>query len=270
MKQHHTQKSFSPKKFLGQNFLVDPHVQNKMMDAFQLDPLETVLEIGPGKGALTKRIYPHVKKVIAVETDRLLVEELRQVFKNTNVEIIHEDFLKFDLGKLPGPVKVIGNLPYYITTPIIEKIFEYPGLCQRFFMTVQWEFGQRLKAAPNTKAYGSFTCFVQYHADVHMYFKIKNTAFSPRPKVDSCFLELKFHDANLSPGMDKERLFQVIRQAFQQRRKTIENSLSKLFNKELLRQAFQTAGFSGQLRAENLTLKDYIKLTQALILQGRS
>ena len=203
-----------------------------------------MVEIGPGQGVLTRLIAPQVKRLICVETDRDLIEPLRSSL-SSSVEIVHADFLKWDMGHLPQGVKVIGNIPYYISTPIIEKLIEDRTKFSAAFLTVQLEFGQRLTAKAGGKDYGSLSCFAQYYADIKMLFKIKNTCFKPAPKVDSCFLRLMMrpHACKGLAG-DEEFLFKLIQTAFQQRRKNIVNSLKGLVGKEKLEGALKILGIN--------------------------
>ncbi len=252
------------KKQLGQNFLTDPNIKRKIIEACHLTSDDIVLEIGPGMGVLTNEIAPKVKKLIAVETDRRLHEELLKKMSYDNVEIIRADFLEFSMTALPDSLKVIGNLPYYISTPIIEKIFSNKTKIKLFYATLQYELGQRLVAKPNSKEYGSFTCFTQYHADVKMLFKIKNTAFRPIPKVHSCFLEFKLKENPLFTKTNEKLLFDIIRTAFQQRRKMIVNALSRRIGRDKIQTTLEELRLSPKLRAENLTLQDFVNLTNAL------
>ncbi len=251
-----------PKKSLGQNFLVDKSVIGRMIDACGLTKEETVLEIGPGTGALTRELVPRVKRLIAVETDRSLVERLREEFKGPNVEIIHADFLKCDLSKVLGKdkVKAVGNLPYYISTPIMTKVIENRHLFTEFFLTVQQEFAERIVAPPGGKDYSSFSCFNQLYTSPQMLFKIKSSAFKPAPKVDSCFLKLTMLETPAYPCADEKFLFQVIRTGFSQRRKTLVNALSSLVSKEQLIELFVKAGLAANVRAEEVGLEKYVLL----------
>lgn len=254
------------KKSLGQNFLVDKNVLGRMVDACSLKKEDVVLEIGPGTAALTREIATRVKRLIAVETDRSLVERLKAEFKGGNVEIIHQDFLKCDLPNVIGhqKVKVVGNLPYYISTPIITKVIEHRHLFTEFYLTVQLEFAERVVANPGGKDYSSFSCFNQYYTDAQMLFKIKRSAFKPAPKVDSCFLRLTMRRNPPYPCADEDFLFHAIRLGFQQRRKTLINAWSSLLPKERLTELFHTAGIDVQSRAENISLEQYVHLVQFL------
>lgn len=258
--------SHRPKKNLGQNFLTDIRIQQKIVQACDLKIEDVVVEIGPGSGALTRLIAPQVKRLICVETDRDLIGPLRSGLPSS-VEIVHADFLKWDMGHLPSGVKVIGNIPYYISTPIIEKLIQDRTKLSAAFLTVQLEFGQRLtaKAGGDPKDYGSLSCFAQYYADIKMLFKIKNTCFKPTPKVDSCFLRLIMRPYDQGLASNEEFLFKLIQTAFQQRRKNIVNSLKGLVGREKLEGSLKNLGIDFNARPENLTLLNYIGLCNALM-----
>lgn len=254
-----------PKKYLGQNFLTDTRIQQKIIQACELKPEDAVVEIGPGQGVLTRLIAPQVNRLIAVEADRDLIGPLRDSLPSS-VEIIHADFLKWDMSRLPSGVKIIGNIPYYISTPIIEKLIQDRTKFDTAFLTVQLEFGQRLTAKAGGKDYGSLSCFAQYHADIKMLFKIKNTCFKPVPKVDSCFLRLMMRPYPEGSASDERFLFKLIQTAFQQRRKNIINSLKGLVGKEKLEESLGSLGIDFNARPENLTLLNYIKLSNHLVI----
>ncbi len=256
--------AFLPKKSLGQNFLVHPGIVRRIIEACDLQPTDIVLEIGPGKGALTYLLSDHVKHVIAIEKDNQLAQQLKESFEGTNVDVIHADILKYPFKDLPDNVKIVGNLPYNIATPIIEKVLKHREQFHAFYMTVQLEYGQRITAQPNTKSYGSFSCFVQYYANPKILFKIKNSAFQPIPKVQSCFLRLDLPKKLKYKVNDERFLFTVIRASFGQRRKTIENSLSGILEKKKVSAILETLKIDPKLRAENLTLKDYIHISNTI------
>jgi 16S rRNA (adenine1518-N6/adenine1519-N6)-dimethyltransferase len=237
----------------------------KIVQACDLTKEDVVVEIGPGQGVLSRLIAPLVKKLICVETDRDLIEPLKGQASST-VEIVHADFLKWDMGQLPSGVKVIGNIPYYISSPIIEKIITDRSKISTAYLTVQLEFGQRLTAKAGGKEYGSLSCFAQFYADIKMLFKIKNTCFKPAPKVDSCFLRMMMKPQGQGAVSNEGFLFKLIQTAFQQRRKNIVNSLKGLAGKEKLEHALKMQGISPNARAENLTLSNYIELSNHLVL----
>jgi 16S rRNA (adenine1518-N6/adenine1519-N6)-dimethyltransferase len=253
------------KKHLGQNFLTDTRVRQRIIQACEFKPEDVVVEIGPGQGVLTRLIAPHVKRLVCVETDRDLIEPLRLGLPSS-AEIVHADFLKWDMGHLPSGIKVVGNIPYYISTPIIEKLIEHRSQISTSFLTVQLEFGQRLTAKPGGKEYGSLTCFAQYYAELRMLFKIKNTCFKPAPKVDSCFLSLSTRPHPQGAGNDEEFLFKLIQTAFQQRRKNIVNSLKGMVGKVKLEESLHALGIDPNARPENLTLSNYIELSKRLVI----
>jgi len=254
-----------PKKSLGQNFLTDKHIQQKIIQACELRSDDIVVEIGPGQGVLTRLIAPQVKRLICVETDRDLIGPLRSSLPSS-VEVVHADFLGWDMGHLPTGVKVIGNIPYYISTSIIEKVIQERSKISTVFLTVQLEFGQRLTANSGGKEYGALTCFVQYYADLKMLFKIKSTCFKPVPKVDSCFLRLTMGGAGDGSASDEGFLFKLIQTAFQQRRKNIVNSLKGLVGREKLEETLESLGIDPNARPEDLTLSNYINLSDRLVI----
>ncbi|OGX37447.1 MAG: ribosomal RNA small subunit methyltransferase A [Omnitrophica WOR_2 bacterium RIFCSPHIGHO2_02_FULL_50_17] len=252
--------AFIPKKSLGQHFLVGPGVRQKIIEACDLRPDDVVLEIGPGKGALTRPLSERVSKVFAVEKDDRLAARLKQEFAGTNVAILHADILEYPFERLPCGVKIVGNLPYNIATPIIEKVLAFRRKFTAFYMTVQWEYGSRMAAGPHSKEYGSLSCFVQYYADVKKLFKIPPAAFMPPPKVQSCFLRLDMKERPPLPAGSEEWLFKVIRTCFNQRRKMVQNSLSSLLPKKEIDVILQGLHIDSRLRAEDISLEDYVRL----------
>jgi len=257
--------AYHPKKSLGQNFLTDTHIQQKIIQACELKPEDIVVEIGPGQGVLTRLIAPRVKRLICIEADRDLIEPLRLSLPSS-AEIIHADFLKWEMSRLPDGIKVIGNIPYYISTPIIERLIENRAKVSSAFLTVQLEFGGRLSAKPGGKEYGSLSCFAQYYTDIKMLFKIKNSSFKPAPKVDSCFLSLTMKPQGLRPAGNEDFLFKLIQTAFQQRRKNIVNALKGLAGKEKLERSLQALNIQLNARPENLTLSNYVELSEKLMI----
>jgi len=254
-----------PKKRLGQNFLINTTIQEKIISSCDLKPTDVVLEIGAGKGALTEAIAKQVNHVYAIETDEGLVKYLEQNLTQKNISVIHADILHYSFKSLPNNIKVIGNLPYNIASPIIEKVLLNRKQFTSLYMTVQLEFGKRLLAKPHTKDYGSLSCFIQYYTQGKMLFKIKNSAFYPIPKVQSCFLCLKILSDPKKKLINEKYLFQIIRQAFGQRRKTIQNSLQPLCAKNDLLTILTSIQIDPRSRAENLSLEDYIRLADRLI-----
>ena len=215
-----------PRKKLGQHFLVDPQVLSRIIEAAELKPDDTVIEIGSGLGLLAFEAAKRVKKVIAVEIDRELLKLSQEVLKDcSNVEYVGEDFLNF---KLPtSNFKVLGNLPYYITAPIVEKILTAETKPELAVIMVQKEVGERMAAGPGTKKFGSFSIFVQYYAEVKLNSLVSKSSFHPWPEVSSAVMTLRPHINPKYPVQDEKRFFDIVHAAFQQRRKKLRNSLAK-------------------------------------------
>lgn len=255
-----------PIKSLGQNFLVDQRVQQKMIQACQFKGDELVVEIGPGKGAITSQIIPLVKQVIAVEKDRVLASELKERYAPQQLEMVTGDFLEWNMQGLADDLVVVGNIPYYISTPIIEKIIQNRVKIKRVFLTVQLEFAQRLAAQAGNKEYGSLSCFVQYYFDVKVLFKISKGSFHPVPKVDSAFVSLVPKLRSNLIAKDEARLFKVIQTAFMQRRKTIVNALKGVFDQESLLKELDRLKIDPRSRPEDINLSNYIEICNKLML----
>lgn len=254
-----------PKKSLGQNFLVDKNIQNKIIDACVLKPSDIILEIGAGSGELTQHISGRVKSVTALELDRRLYQLLKDKFRDcTNVKILNQDILRFNLnrrfGRSKNKIKVIGNIPYYITTPIIEHLFGYKHKIKTIFFSVQKEFGQRIVATPGSKAYGAFSCFTQYYTEPKIIFTIKKTSFFPSPKVDSVFLRMDTRDKSPVALKDEALFFRIIRSAFNQRRKILKNSLRGVIPPAKLTAFFERYNIDPNIRPEDLALEDFTSL----------
>lgn len=256
-----------PKKSLGQNFLFDQNIQRKIIAACQLKAADEVLEIGAGRGDLTRLIAPAVKKIYAVEIDQNLVAFLKERLKGyAQVEIIQRDILKFDLNKYfsrnKAKIKVIGNIPYYITTPIIANLLKYRRLIDTIFLTLQKEVAERITATSGTSSYGAFSCFVQYYTQAKILFRIKKTSFYPAPKVDSCFLQLKVRAHPRVCVKDEGLFFEIIRTSFQQRRKTLRNSLKRRVAEKKLELFFKKYGIKPDIRPQDLSLEDFARLAR--------
>lgn len=258
-----------PKKALGQNFLTDKNVLRKLVASYCFKPDERILEIGAGYGELTKLIADRVAFVYAVEIDAGLCKALSE---NTealaNIKIINRDILRFNLKKyfarIKNKIKVVGNIPYYITTPIIENLFKYRDRVESIFITVQKEFAKRIVAKAGSKEYGSFSCFVQYYTIPKILFLIKKGSFSPVPKVDSCLLELKIREAPAVDVKDEKLFFKVIRASFNKRRKTLRNSLEDIVPLEKLVHFFDKYHIDSNIRPEDLTLQDFAHLADII------
>ncbi|HPL83072.1 MAG TPA: 16S rRNA (adenine(1518)-N(6)/adenine(1519)-N(6))-dimethyltransferase RsmA [Candidatus Omnitrophota bacterium] len=260
-----------PIKSLGQNFLVDQNIRRKIITALDLKPADIVFEIGAGRGELTGLIAPNVERLFALEIDRrlysLLIERLKIY---SNLTLINRDILKCDLNKIleenkiESEVKVFGNIPYYISSPIIELLINQRGVVKEVFITVQKEFAKRVVALPGSKEYGSFSCFVQYYAIPEILFQINRGCFYPLPKVDSCFLRLRFRKKPAVSVKNEELLFKVIRAAFNQRRKTLKNTLKGKVQSEKLAEFFLKNNLNSNIRAEELSLAEFADLVNSL------
>lgn len=252
-----------PNKRLGQNFLIDENIQKKIIDTISLGKEDTVLEVGPGLGALTKDLSKSAKKLIAVEKDTRLYNFLLKNVASNNLELIHGDILKYDFSNLAShSLKVFGNLPYYISSPILIHLIENRSFIDSVFITVQKEFAQRVVASPGSKVYGSISCFVQFYTQPHILFNIKRHSFYPVPLVDSCFLRLCIRRKPLYLT-DEGKLFKIIRGSFTKRRKTISNSLystGMFSSKEELLEKLKRVGILPNKRAEEISLEKFVDL----------
>jgi len=253
------------KKSLGQNFLTDTHIQRKIISASSLTKQDTVIEIGSGHGEITRYLANSAGAVYAVEVDGDLCEELAVTFENCpNVRVLRQDILKLDIPSLlregERPVTVIGNIPYYITTPIIQRLFLYAPFIKKVCLTVQKELAARMLAKPGTKEYGSLSIFVRYHTEPETFFIIKRSCFSPAPKVDSAFLILHMRRMPLLASEKEKYFFRVVRAAFSQRRKTLKNSVKGIIPQDTVESFCRRYGFALTVRAEELSLEDFINL----------
>lgn len=260
------QYNIRPSRLLGQNFLIDRNVRDKIINSIELTGSDLVVEIGPGLGSLTEELYKVVKKVIAVEKDKRLCEFLKENFQGIkNLEILCMDFLKFCL---PGErLKVIGNLPFFITTPILTKLIEERRKIDCVYLSVQKEFADRLVAKRGEPNYSPITLFVQFYTLPKLIFSIKETSFFPPPEVEVVFLKLNMLDKIPFKVLDEGVLFKVIRGAFGKRRKTILNSLSSLNlwkSKEDILEVFEKAGISPNSRPGELSLEAFVKISESL------
>ncbi len=268
------------KKSFGQNLLIDTTFLEKIIKAVNLQPDDIVVEIGSGSGVLTILLAKQVKKVFAVEPERDILKKLKENIKQnklTNVEIVENSFLKVDLGKLSNkPFKVIGNIPYNLTSKILLKLFgefDFPASHLKYlndvYLMLQLEVSERLVAKPDTKAYSPLTLLIQYYSESEILFKVPQAAFLPAPKVKSAFVHLKVK-SKLQNIEDPILLRKIIRAAFQQRRKKIVNALQKLFpDKKYIEQKFDEINLGHTLRAENLKFEDYLLLAKSVKQNGQ-
>ncbi len=250
----------------GQNFLIDKNIKDKIIGKAAIEKNDFVLEIGPGAGALTEDLAGLAGKLIAVEKDRGLVKILKEMLapcKNTT--IIEGDILTFDLGKLGAKnIKVIGNLPYYITSPVIMHLLKFRECIDSILITVQKEVAGRITAKPATKDYSSLTLAIQFYAAASIEMPIARGAFFPRPDVDSSLIRLNILKKRAVSVANEELLFKIIRLSFNQRRKTILNALGVELDKTVLANAFTAAGIDPSRRGETLSLNEFAKLTNTI------
>lgn len=260
---------FLIKKKYGQNFLTDHNIINKIIDGACLTKDHTVLEIGPGLGALTSGLSQRVKQVICIEIDKNLIPILES-HEFANVDILEGDILKVDVKSLISdktPVSIVANLPYYISTPIITNLLILDDIVDSITIMIQKEVADRLVAQPGTKAYGSLTVFVSYHADVNHVITVPPGCFIPRPAVDSSVIHLKINKKRKPTNEDF--FYKLVRQSFSQRRKTLINSLTNKSNeigltKEQIQQGFKELGINENIRGEVLSLDDFLNLSDEL------
>ena len=266
---------FSFQKKFGQNFLIDTHVLDKIIRAAEITKEDMVLEIGPGIGTMTQYLAEAAGKVIAVEIDRNLIPILSETLSMyDNVRIINEDVLKLDIRKLAEeenqgrPIKVVANLPYYITTPIIMGLFESKVPIESITIMVQKEVADRMQTGPGSKDYGALSLAVQYYADAKVMLNVSASCFMPRPNVDSAVIQLTRHRKAPVDVEDEKLMFQIIRASFNQRRKTLvnglKNSLELDFSKEEILSAIQEIGKPDTIRGEALTLEEFAMLSNQL------
>lgn len=259
---------FKFSKSLGQNFLIDGNIVRNIVKSAGVTKEDCILEIGPGIGTLTEELSLNAKKVVSVELDKELLPILDETLgKYDNVEIINNDILDVDIDTLidekleGGPVKIVANLPYYVTTPIIAKLIEKYLNIDSITVMVQKEIAERMVSKPGTKAYGSLSIFIQFYTEPEIKFIVPNTVFMPKPKVDSAIIKLNLKK-NL-PDIDREKFFKIVKASFATRRKTILNSLSNYgfdLEKEDLKKALNDANIDERTRAEKLDIEDFLVL----------
>ena len=266
---------FHFQKKYGQNFLIDPHVLDKIISAAEITKEDFVLEIGPGIGTMTQYLAEAAREVTAVEIDRNLIPILSETLSAyDNVQIINEDVLKLDLAALAKernggkPIKVVANLPYYITTPIIMGLFEGGVPIESITVMVQKEVAMRMQAGPGTKDYGALSLAVQYYAEPYLAANVPQNCFMPRPNVGSAVIRLTRYAEPAVKAKDEKLMFALIRASFNQRRKTLQNGLNNSqelsFTKEQIAEAIEKMGLSPSVRGEALTLEQFAKLSDLL------
>lgn len=259
---------FKFSKSLGQNFLIDKNFVDKIVDGADISG-KNVIEVGPGIGTISYEMAKTCKKLVLIELDSSLIPILEENMSDfNNVTIIHQDILKTDLKEIQDkyfggePFEFVSNLPYYITTPIIEKIFEEDLNCRSMTIMVQKEVADRMLASEKDKDYSSLSVFVKYYSEAKFLTKVPKSVFMPQPKIDSAVLrlDLRVYDEKVN----KEKLFSLVKAGFLKRRKTILNSLSAVAKKENLKKVFEKLDIKENLRAENLSLDDFINISKNL------
>ena len=263
---------FAFQKKFGQNFLIDTHVLDKIIASAEITKDDMVLEIGPGIGTMTQYLSNAAGKVIAVEIDKNLIPILEDTLDGfDNVRVINEDVLKVDIAKLAEeenggrPIKVVANLPYYITTPIIMGLFENHVPLKSITVMVQKEVADRMQVGPGTKDYGALSLAVQYYADPYIVANVPPNCFMPRPKVGSAVIRLDRYENPPVKVNDEKLMFKIIRASFNQRRKTLANGLKNSpeinFTKEEIEEAIESLNRGASVRGEALTLEEFAALT---------
>jgi len=265
---------FNFQKKFGQNFLIDTHVLDKIISAAGITKDDFVLEIGPGIGTMTQYLACAAREVVAVEIDKNLIPILEDTLQGfENVSVINEDILKVDIAALAEeknqgkPIKVVANLPYYITTPIIMGLFEKHVPLESITVMVQKEVADRMQVGPGTKDYGALSLAVQYYAEPYIVANVPPNCFMPRPSVGSAVIRLTRHKEMPVQVKDEKLMFQLIRASFNQRRKTLANGLKNSpelqFSKEEIETAIASLGKGPSVRGEALTLEEFAKLANS-------
>ena len=266
---------FNFQKKYGQNFLIDSHVLDKIVDAADIGPDDFVLEIGPGIGTMTQYLAEAAREVVAVEIDRKLIPILEDTLSDyDNVTVINEDILKVDLAALARernqgkPMKVVANLPYYITTPIIMGLFEKEVPLESITVMVQKEVADRMQVGPGTKDYGALSLAVQYYSEPKVVANVPPNCFIPRPDVGSAVIRLTRYEKSPVEVKDAAFMFRLIRAAFNQRRKTLQNGLHNSRELQLEKgkvvEALEKMGLPATVRGEQLSLEEFARLSDLL------
>lgn len=267
--------NFMFQKKFGQNFLIDTHVLDKIIAAANITKDDMVLEIGPGIGTMTQYLLESAREVVAVEIDKKLIPILEDTLSEyQNITIINDDILKVDINKLVNernngkPIKVVANLPYYITTPIIMGLFESQVPIENITVMVQKEVADRMQVGPGTKDYGALSLAVQYYAKPYIVANVPPNCFMPRPNVGSAVIRLTKHEQSPVVVSDEKLMFRIIRASFNQRRKTLVNGLNNSpeiqLSKDIIAEAIKDLGVSENIRGEALTLEQFAKLSNII------
>ena len=268
--------NFRFQKKFGQNFLIDTHVLERIIEAAGVGPDDFVLEIGPGIGTMTQYLCEHARQVMAVEIDQNLIPILKETLAvYDNVTVVNQDILKMDLAQVAGeynegrPIKVVANLPYYITTPIIMELFESHVPLESITVMVQKEVADRMQSGPGTKDYGALSLAVQFYSRPEIVANVPANCFMPRPNVGSAVIRLSSHPHKPVAVEDEKWMFRIIRASFNQRRKTLQNGLSNDpglgLSKAQAAQGIEELGKVATIRGEALTLEEFARLSDILL-----
>jgi len=250
------------KRPFGQHFLFDPNILKKIIACSGLMRDETVVEIGPGLGTLTKFLSLHAERIIAIEIDKRLIDKLKNILSdNRNVEVIQADAMKFPLETISGRFRVVANIPYNITTPLLFRLLEFRANIPSMTLLMQKEVARRIAALPGSKDYGVLSISMQMYTKPSLKFTVSRKAFLPPPDVDSAVVHFEVSETPLYKVKDEALFRQVVRQAFSQRRKTLKNSLGSF---EGIGDALQKAGIDSGQRAEKLSIEDFVRVADAL------
>ena len=261
--------NFKFSKSLGQNFLIDDSVLNDIVSGAEVDENDLVIEIGPGVGSLTAQLLKKAKKVVAVELDNDLIPILEaELGQYDNFSLIHKDALKVDFNEIIGDeqsVKLVANLPYYVTTPIIVNLLKKNYNFKSLTVMIQKEVAERINAEPNCKEYGSISLLVQYYCDTKIIRNVPPSCFIPRPKVDSIVIRLDRLKERRVKVKDEQLMFEIIRHSFNMRRKTLWNATKQLgINKEVIETAYEEAEIEPKRRGETLSLEEFARLSDKI------
>jgi 16S rRNA (adenine1518-N6/adenine1519-N6)-dimethyltransferase len=250
------------KRPFGQHFLFDPNILKKIIACGGVTREDTVVEIGPGLGTLTKFLSFYAKKIIAIEIDKRLIEKLEGILSSSsNVEIIQADAMKFPYDTIEGNFKVVANIPYYITTPLLFRLLEFKEKITDMTLLMQKEVAKRIAASHGSKDYGVLSISAQFHTRPELKFMVSRKAFVPPPEVDSAVVHFNVSPFPLYPVSDEKLFFDIVRTAFGQRRKIISNSLKKF---EGIGNALADSGIDPGLRPEKLSVGDFVRLANTL------
>ncbi|WP_127836579.1 16S rRNA (adenine(1518)-N(6)/adenine(1519)-N(6))-dimethyltransferase RsmA [Clostridium prolinivorans] len=256
-------------KSLGQNFLIDETVLYDIIEGAEVNKEDFIIEIGPGVGTLTKELLKRAKKVYAIELDDALIPILNKELEQfDNFNIIHKDALKVDFNEIIGEeksVKVVANLPYYVTTPIIAKLLNGNYNFKSITIMIQKEVGERIAAKPSTKEYGALSILVQYYCDIKTIRKVSPSSFFPQPKVESIVIKLDKLPQKRVCVKDEKLFFKIVREAFNMRRKTLWNAMKSLkLDNKILEKAFEHSGIDSKRRGETLNLQEFANLSNSI------